>query len=139
MLAAVIAEGKSVAQDRRAHTIHRQPLAAILALGQLYAFPQAVSSQRRVSELLQLPSARALSTLLALERLSVASIRVAARKNVSLVRYLRESIPQAPLRLVLFCFLPSSRRRVLRAQTAGRCVVGGEQRLYLLVQGTLVD
>lgn len=124
---------------RTAHTIYRQPLAAILALRQLYAFPQAISSQRRISELLQLPCARALSTLLALECLSVASIGVAARKNVSLVRYLRESIAQAPLRLVLFCFLPSCRGRVLRAQTAGRSVVGREQRLYLLVQGTLVD
>ena len=124
---------------RTFHTIYRQPFAPVLAFRQLYAFPQTVSSQCRIGKLLQLPCARALSTLLALESLSVASIGVAARKNVSLVRYLRESIAQASVRLVLFWLLPPGRRRVLRAQTAGRCVVGREQGLYLLVQGTLVD
>jgi hypothetical protein len=84
----------------RSHTIDRQPFAPVLAFRQLYAFPQTVSTQSRIGKLLQLPCARALSTLLALESLSIASIGIAAREDVSLVRDLSETIAQAALSFV---------------------------------------
>ena len=121
------------------HTVHREPLAAILAFRELYTFPQAVSTQSRIGELLQLPCRRALSALLALECLSVAGVGVAAREKVSLCRYLRNSIAQASLHLLLPWFLPPDRRWTRRAQTAVGSVVGGEEGLYLLVQMTLVE
>lgn len=121
------------------HTVHREPLAAVLAFRQLHTFPQAVSTQSRIGELFQLPCGRALSTFLALECLSVAGVGVAARKKVSLCRYLRKSIAQASVCLWLSQFLPPDRRWTWRAQTAVASVVGGEESLYLLVQRTLVD
>lgn len=101
-------------------TIYGEPLVPILAFGQLHAFAQAVAAERRIGELLQLPCARALSALLALEGLPVAGVGVAVvREKVSLLRYLRQPVSQAPLRLVEPLLLPSCRRRVLRAQAAG--------------------
>jgi hypothetical protein len=88
------------------HTVHREPLAAILAFRQLYTFPQAVSTQSRIGELLQLPCSRALSAFLALECLSVAGVGVAARQKVSLRRYMRTSIAQASVRVLSSRFLP---------------------------------
>jgi hypothetical protein len=121
------------------HTVHREPLAAVLALRQLYTFPQAVSAQSCIGELLQLPCCRALSAFLALECLSVAGIGVAARQKVSLCRYMRKSVAQASVRLLLSRFRPPDWRWMRRAQTAVGGVVGGEERMYLLLQRTLVD
>lgn len=121
------------------HTVHREPLAAILAFRQLYTFPQAVSTQSCIGELLQLPCCRALSAFLALEGLSVAGVGVAARQKVSLCRYMRKSIAQASVRLLWPRFLPPGWRWVRPAQTAVGGVVGGEECLYLLVQRTLMD
>jgi transcriptional regulator GlxA family with amidase domain len=121
------------------HTVHREPFAAVLALRQLHTFPQTVSTQSCIGELLQLPCCRALSALLALERLSVAGIGVAARQKVSLCRDMRKSVAQASVRLLLSRFLPSDWRWMRRAQTAVGCIVGGEERVYLLLQRTLVD
>ena len=84
-------------------TIHSQPLIPILPLGQLHHLPQTPTPQRRLGKLLQLPGIRPLSPLRRLESRCVAAaaaaaaragIAIAARQEVSLLRYILQPFPE---------------------------------------------
>ena len=131
---------------RKDNTIHSQPLIPILAFRQLHALPQTVPAQRSVRKLLQLPCARPFSALLALKRLPIARVRVAASEEVSFASDFLETVAQALLAALGFVEAIGVRvvgtghfMLVSGEQAGGGGVVGCEEGLDVLLQRTLVD
>jgi hypothetical protein len=79
------------------HTVHGKPFIPVFSLWQLYHLPQTPTSERSLSELLQLPRVCPLRSLRRLERSLVAcpSIAIAARQEISLFCDIFQAMAQA--------------------------------------------